>query len=124
MTNDRFEVCWGMLRSPGVSGARDMAMCRTAARFQAGRMPAEGVGARRTWPRSARLSLGAWLGLIGAKKVSPMLRGAVLAQYSARSTGGWETEIEVPAALPREREGSPQPSDAEFPGEEGRCVDH
>ena len=41
------------------SGARDMAMCCAAARFQAGRMPARGVGARRTWPRSARLPLGA-----------------------------------------------------------------
>ena len=29
-----------MSRLPGFSGARDMAMCRVAARFQAGRMPA------------------------------------------------------------------------------------
>ena len=36
-----------------------MAMCRVAARFQAGSMPAGGVGARRTWPRCARLPLGA-----------------------------------------------------------------
>ena len=36
-----------------------MAMCRAAARFQAGRMPAGGVGVRHTWPRSARLPLGA-----------------------------------------------------------------
>ena len=43
----------------GVSGTRVMAMCRAAERFQAGRMPAGGVGARRTWPRSARLPLGA-----------------------------------------------------------------
>ena len=35
------------------------AMYRAAARFQARRMPAEGVEARCTWPRSARLPLGA-----------------------------------------------------------------
>ena len=48
-----------MSRFPGASAARDMAMCRAAARFQAGKMPAGGVGARLTWPRSARLHLGA-----------------------------------------------------------------
>ena len=46
-------------RFPGASGARDMSMCRAAARFQAGSMPAGGVRARRTWPMSARLPLGA-----------------------------------------------------------------
>ena len=40
-------------------GARDIAMCNAAARFQAGRMPAGGVRARRTWPRSVRLPLDA-----------------------------------------------------------------
>ena len=48
-----------MSRLPDASGARDMVMCRAAARFQAGRMPAGGVEARRTWPRCARLPLGA-----------------------------------------------------------------
>ena len=33
-----------MSRSPGTSGARDVAMCRAAVRFQAGRMPTGGVG--------------------------------------------------------------------------------
>ena len=32
-----------MSRLPGASGARDMAMCRAAARFQVGRMPAGDV---------------------------------------------------------------------------------
>ena len=48
-----------MSRLPGVSGARDMAMCRVAARFQKGRMPPGGVEARHTWSRSARPPLGA-----------------------------------------------------------------
>ena len=65
-----------------------MAMCRAGARFQAGRTPAGGVGERRTWPRSARLRLNARHVLIGAKKMSPMLRGAALAQYLGRSSGG------------------------------------
>ena len=36
-----------------------LAVCRAAARFQAGKVPAGGVGVRLTWPRSARLHLGA-----------------------------------------------------------------
>ena len=47
-----------MLTKPGASGARNMALCCAAARFQAGRMPAGGVGTRDTWPKSARLYLG------------------------------------------------------------------
>ena len=34
-----------MSRLPGALGARDIAMCRVAERFQAGRMLARGVGA-------------------------------------------------------------------------------
>ena len=77
-----------MSRLPGASGARHMAMCRAAARFQAGRTPAGGVGAYHTWPRCARLGLSALHVPIGVKKMSPMLRGAVFAQYLGRSSGG------------------------------------
>ena len=73
---------------PGASGARVMAMCRAAARFQAERTPAEDARAYRTWPRSARFRLGAWHALIGAKKMSPMLWGAAVAQYLGQSSGG------------------------------------
>ena len=97
-----------------------MAMCHVVARFQAGRMPAGCVGARRTWPRSARLPLGAWISLIGAKKMSPMLLGAVLAQYLGRSSGGWGVQSEISTAQPRDRERSPGPSDADCQGEGGR----
>ena len=41
-----------MSRLPGVSSARDMAMCRATACFQTGRMPVGGMGVRRTWPKS------------------------------------------------------------------------
>ena len=33
-------------------------------------------------------------------------------------------EIEVPTAQPREREGSPEPSDADCQGEKGRSFAH
>ena len=67
-------------------------MCLAAARFQVGTMPAGSLGARLTWPRSARLHLGAWLVMIGAKKISPMPRGAVPAQYlgGAPKVEGWK----------------------------------
>ena len=54
--------------------------------------------------------------------MSPMLRGAVLAQYLEQSSGGLEAEIEVPAAQPRKREASPEPSDADCQGEGDRCA--
>ena len=43
---------------------------------------------------------GAWLVLIGVKKVSPMLRRAVLVQYLERSSGGSGVESEVSTAQP------------------------
>ena len=46
------------------------------------------------------------IALIGAKKMSSMLRGAVLAQCLGRSSGGWQVESEVHTAEPREREGT------------------
>ena len=76
-----------MSRFPGASGARVMAMCRTAARFQAGRTPAGGVAARRTWPRSVRLRLGACHALIGGKKVPDYL----LRMIDDYLSGRWAT---------------------------------
>ena len=77
-----------MSRLPGASGARVMAMCRAAARFQAGRTPGGDVGERRTWPRSARLRLGAWNALMGTKKMSPMFRGAAVSEVK-----GWKVKF-------------------------------
>ena len=85
---------------------------------------AGGVGACRTWPRSARLPLGAWLVLIGAKKMSPILWGVVFVQYLGQSSGGWGVESEISTVQPREREGSPGSSDADCQRKEGRCVAH
>ena len=88
-----------MSKLPSASCARDMAMFCTATRFQAGRMHAGGVRASRTWPRNAWLHIGAWLVLIGAKKMLSMLRGAILAQYLGRSSEGWGVESEISTAL-------------------------
>ena len=51
--------------------------------------------------------------LIRAEKMSPMLRGAVLAQYLGRRSGGCGVESEVSTAQPQERDGSPETSDAD-----------
>ena len=81
-----------------------------------------GVEAHCSWLRNKRIPLGAWLVLIGAKRMSPMLRGAVRAQYLWRRSEGWGVECEISTAQPRKREEGPEPSDADCQGEEGRCV--
>ena len=45
-------------------------------------------------------------------------------QYLGCSSGGWGVESEVYTAQPREREGSPEPSDADCQGKGSRCVAH
>ena len=58
------------------------------------------------------------------KKMSRMSRGAVLAQYLGRSSRVRGVESEITTAQPREREGSPGPSDTDCQEDEGRCVAH
>ena len=44
--------------------------------------------------------------------------------YVIGGSGGWGVESEVSTAQPREREGSPEPSDADCQREGGRCNAH